>query len=142
MTNVLYGLSRLALGQPSLTPAIVERMYDEDSGLFWPLSRPAPTRRPPLTWTALSPLALPDLPEQIGRRLVEEHLLDSEPLLAALPGAVGGRDRAERSRSSDTEFPGSSATGAGRPGSTPRGSCGSAWCGSATTTRRRSSRAG
>ena len=75
MTNVLYGLSRLALGQPSLTPTIVERLYDEDSGLFWPQSHPALTSRPPLTWAALSPLALPDLPEHIGRRLVEEHLL-------------------------------------------------------------------
>ncbi len=28
------------------------------------------------TWSALAPLALPDLPEEIGRRLVEEHLLD------------------------------------------------------------------
>jgi hypothetical protein len=78
MTNVLYGLSRLALGQPSLTPVIVDRMYDEDTGLFWPLAQPAPTQRRPLTWTALSPLALPDLPERIGRRLVEEHLLDTE----------------------------------------------------------------
>jgi hypothetical protein len=78
MTNVLYGLSRLALGQPSLTPVIVDRMYDEDTGLFWPLAQPALTHRPPLTWTALCPLALPDLPERIGRRLVEEHLLDAE----------------------------------------------------------------
>jgi Mannosylglycerate hydrolase MGH1-like glycoside hydrolase domain len=76
MTNVLYGLSRLALGRPSLTPVIVERMYDADSGLFWPLARPGLDGRPPLTWAALAPLALPDLPEQIGRRLVEEHLLD------------------------------------------------------------------
>jgi hypothetical protein len=76
MTNVLYGLSRLALGQPSLTPTIVERMYDPERGLFWPLARPGLKSRPPLTWTALSPLALPDLPEEIGRRLVEEHLLD------------------------------------------------------------------
>ena len=75
-TNVLYGLSRLALGQPSLTPTIVERMYDEPTGLFWPLSWPEVPRRPALTWAALSPLALPDLPEPIGRRLVEEHLLD------------------------------------------------------------------
>ena len=29
-----------------------------------------------LTWASLAPLALPDLPEEIGRRLVEEHLLD------------------------------------------------------------------
>jgi len=28
------------------------------------------------TWASLAPLALPDLPEGIGRRLVEEHLLD------------------------------------------------------------------
>ncbi|HEY2159731.1 MAG TPA: hypothetical protein VGH24_00355 [Solirubrobacteraceae bacterium] len=85
MTNVLYGLSRLALGEASLTPAIVERMYDESSGLFWPLARPALTQRPPLTWTALSPLALPDLPERIGRRLVEEHLLDEDRFWLPVP---------------------------------------------------------
>ena len=76
MTNVLYSLSRSALGQRSLTAKIVERMYDEQSGLFHLLARPEPARPPALTWTALSPLALPDLPEAIGRRLVEEHLLD------------------------------------------------------------------
>jgi hypothetical protein len=76
MTNVLHNLSRLALGRPSLTPTIVERMYDPESGLFWPLSRPGVRRPPALTWAALAPLALPDLPEDIGRRLVEEYLLD------------------------------------------------------------------
>lgn len=76
MTNVLYSLSRLALGRGSLTEAIIERFYDERSGLFMPCARPALAKRPPLTWAALSPLALPDLPEQIGRRLVEEHLLN------------------------------------------------------------------
>jgi hypothetical protein len=76
LTNVLYSLSRQALGLPSLTPAIIERMYDEGTGLFWPLALPEPVGRLPLTWTALAPLALPDLPESIGRRLVEEHLLD------------------------------------------------------------------
>ena len=45
LTNVLYGLSLLALGRPSLTPTIVERMYDEVGGLFVPLVRPAPKRR-------------------------------------------------------------------------------------------------
>jgi hypothetical protein len=87
MTNVLYGLSRLALNQPSITPAIVERMYDERTGLFWPLSRPALKRTPPITWTSLSPLALPDLPEQIGRRLVEEHLLDPARFWTPVPPA-------------------------------------------------------
>jgi hypothetical protein len=77
-TNVIYSLSRMALGRPSLTPVIVERMYDRRSGLFWPLVKPGLDRRPPLTWAALSPLALPDLPEEIGRRLVEEHLLDEQ----------------------------------------------------------------
>jgi len=83
MTNVLYALSRAALGEPSLTPAIVERMYDERTGLFWPLARPEPSTRSVVTWASLSPLALPDLPEAIGRRLVEEHLLD--PLRFWLP---------------------------------------------------------
>jgi hypothetical protein len=75
-TNVLYSLSRSALGRGSLTSTIVERMYDERSGLFMPLARPATSQRIPVTWAALAPLALPDLPEAIGRRLVEEHLLD------------------------------------------------------------------
>jgi len=85
VTNVLYSLSRAALGDTSLTAAIVERMYDERSGLFWPIARPAPIDRPALTWAALSPLALPDLPEEIGRRLVEEHLLSPACFWLPLP---------------------------------------------------------
>ena len=85
MTNVLYGLSRLALGQPSLTPVLVERCYDADTGLFWPLSDPPPRRRPPLTWAALSPLALPDLPEEIARRLIDRYLLDPGCFWTAVP---------------------------------------------------------
>lgn len=78
LTNVLYNLSRLALGLSSLTPALIQRTYDERTGLFWPVARPAhrdPHPRP-VTVAALAPLALPDLPEAIGRRVVEEHLLD------------------------------------------------------------------
>ena len=88
-TNVLYSLSLMALGRPSLTGAIVERMYNRDTGLFEPLARPAahPSRRRPytLTWAALSPLALPDLPEEIGRRLVEKHLLDERRFWLPVP---------------------------------------------------------
>jgi hypothetical protein len=95
MTNVLYSLSRMALGRPSLTETIIGRMYDEDAGLFRPLARPEPTRTPALTWTALSPLALPDLPEPIGRRLVEEHLLDPERFwLPVPPPSVSATDPA------------------------------------------------
>jgi hypothetical protein len=85
MTNVLYSLSRSALGLPSSTPAIVDRMYDRDAGLFRPIARPAPRRVPSVTWSALSPLALPDLPEAIGRRLVEEHMLDIRRFWTAVP---------------------------------------------------------
>ncbi len=75
LTNVLHGLSRLALGLPSITPALVDRLHDEASGLFLPAVQPEIEDRIPLTWTALAPLALPDLPEGIGHRLVE-YLLD------------------------------------------------------------------
>ena len=93
MTNVLHNLSRLALGRSSLTPTIIERLYDPETGLFWPRSRPAPRRPVPLTWAALAPLALPDLPEDIGRRLIEEHLLDpSRFWLSVAPPSVARSD--------------------------------------------------
>jgi hypothetical protein len=76
LTNVIYGLSRQALGFPSTTEALIARTYDERQGLFLPEARPQPPTRPAVTIAALAPLALPDLPEAIGRRLVEEHLLD------------------------------------------------------------------
>jgi hypothetical protein len=93
MTNVLYSLSRSALGQPSLTPQIIDRLYDRDTRLFTPLARPQPKRHPALTWTALAPLALPDLPEEIGRQLVERHLLsDTEFWLPVPPPSVSVSD--------------------------------------------------
>ncbi len=85
VTNVLYTLSRLAMGQPSLTGALIERCYDESHGLFLPRSQPAPRGTPATTIAALAPLALPDLPEEIGRRLVEEHLLDPAQFWTPVP---------------------------------------------------------
>jgi hypothetical protein len=88
-TNVLHGLSRLALGRESITPRILERLYDERTGLFHQIVRKdghrAEERHPVITWAALSPLALPDLPEDVGRRLVEEHLLNPKRFWLPVP---------------------------------------------------------
>src|SRR5579862_7181015 len=76
VTNVIYNLSRLTLGLPSLTQALVQRTFDERRGLFLSQAWPEPEQPLPGTIASLTPLALPDLPEAVGRRLVEEHLLD------------------------------------------------------------------
>jgi hypothetical protein len=91
VVNVLWGLARLAAGEHSITPALVERLWDERRGLFLDVARGRVARKSETdpagerdrrvrvsTWSALAPLALPDLPEEIGRRLVEEHLLDPQ----------------------------------------------------------------
>ena len=85
VTNVLWGLSRLAIGEPSITPALVERCWDGDRGLFLDDVQPAGKRVEISTWSALAPLALPDLPEEIGRRLVTEHLLDEDRYWTPVP---------------------------------------------------------
>ena len=85
VVNVLWCLAELALGRRSLTPAIVERLYDRERGLFLDEARPGGARPAVETWAALAPLALPDLPEEIGRRLVEEHLLDPRRFWLPLP---------------------------------------------------------
>jgi hypothetical protein len=84
-TNVLWGLARLAAREPSITPALVERLWDERRGLFCDEAQPDGQRPAVETWAALAPLALPDLPEAIGRRLVEEHLLDPKRFWLAVP---------------------------------------------------------
>jgi len=79
LTNVAHGLSRLALGRPSITPTLLERLYDERRGVFHQLVRRSGRRghrHQVLTWASLSPLALPDLPEDIGHRMVERYLLN------------------------------------------------------------------
>jgi hypothetical protein len=85
LTNVLYSLSRQALGLASTTEALIARTYDEQRGLFLPEARPRPRSAPAVTIAALTPLALPDLPEAIGRRLVEEHLLDAREFWLPVP---------------------------------------------------------
>jgi hypothetical protein len=85
MTNVLWGLARQAAEDGSITPAIVDRLWDERRGLFLDEVQPGGMRPAVSTWAALSPLALPDLPEAIGRRLVEEHLLDPDRYWLPVP---------------------------------------------------------
>ncbi|HWO16061.1 MAG TPA: hypothetical protein VNM89_05055 [Solirubrobacterales bacterium] len=89
LVNTMWSLSLQALGRPSATPALVDRLWDESRGLFLDEAQPGGARPGVLTWAALSPLALPDLPEEIGRRLIEEHLLnESEFLTPVAPPSV------------------------------------------------------
>ncbi len=106
VTNVLYSLSRSALGLESLTEVLIERMYDDERGLFLPIARHGRpdgvvAQRPDAaTVAALAPLALPDLPEEIGHRLVA-HLLDDGMFhtpVAPPSVSVGERSFARRDR--------------------------------------------
>ena len=81
LVNTLWSLSLQALDRPSATPALVERLWDERRGLFLDEAQPGGLRPGVVTWAALVPLALPDLPEAIGRRMVEEHLLAEDEFL-------------------------------------------------------------
>jgi hypothetical protein len=85
ITNVLWSLSLQALGRPSATAALVDRLWDEQLGLFVDEAGPAGGRPRISTIASLTPLALPDLPEEIGRRLVEEHLLDPGRYWTSVP---------------------------------------------------------
>jgi Mannosylglycerate hydrolase MGH1-like glycoside hydrolase domain len=89
LVNTMWSLSLQSLGRPSATAALVERLWDERRGLFLDEVAPGGARPGVVTWSALAPLALPDLPEAIGRRLVEEHLLDpAEFLTPVAPPSV------------------------------------------------------
>ncbi|MDX6623557.1 MAG: hypothetical protein QOE75_1489 [Solirubrobacterales bacterium] len=81
LVNTLWSLSLQAAGRPSATPALVGRLWDERRGLFVDEAQPGGIRPRTVTWSSLAPLALPDLPEEIGRRLVEEHLLNEREFL-------------------------------------------------------------
>ena len=69
----------------ALARSAAKRRLGASGHLFKPLVRPEPAQQPVVTWAALSPLALPDLPEEIGRRLVEEHLLDTDRFWLPFP---------------------------------------------------------
>lgn len=94
LVNTLWSLSLQAAGRPSATPALVERLWDERRGLFVDEAQPGAIRPHAVTWSSLAPLALPDLPEAIGRRLVEEHLLNEREFLTPVaPPSVAVNER-------------------------------------------------
>lgn len=94
VVNTLWSLSLQAMGRPSATPALVKRLWDEHRGLFLDEAQPGGARPEVVTWASLAPLALPDLPEQIGRRLVEEHLLSEREFLTPVaPPSVAVGER-------------------------------------------------
>ena len=93
LVNTLWSLSLQALGRPSATPALVDRLWDEERGLFLDWAEPGGKRPAVATWAALAPLALPDLPERIGRRLVEQHLLNRDEFLTPVaPPSVAANE--------------------------------------------------
>jgi hypothetical protein len=94
LVNTLWSLSLQALGRSSATLALVDRLWDERRGLFLDEAQPGGLPPQTLTWASLAPLALPDLPEAIGRRLVEEHLLNEREFLTAVaPPSVAVGER-------------------------------------------------
>lgn len=106
LTNVLWSLSEQAMGNPSPTPALVDRLWNEETGRFldetrFPVRSIAPAEIP-FTWDTLAPLALPDLPEAIGHRLVQEILLDPEMFWDAVP--VPSVARNDPSHTSQQDF--------------------------------------
>jgi glycogen debranching enzyme len=98
LVNVLYALSLRSLSRlvgledggrkyaeraARTEQALLERCWDERSGLFFDLAGRHEEPVGVSTWSSLLPLALPSLPVEIGRRLVEEHLLDPRRYRAA-----------------------------------------------------------
>jgi glycogen debranching enzyme len=89
LVNVGYVLGLRALGRldeehgstytaraEKTEAALLERCYDERSGLFFDLAGRSERPVTVSTWSALAPLALTSLPEDVRRRIVEEQLLD------------------------------------------------------------------
>jgi hypothetical protein len=90
VVNVFYALSLRALARlddehgatydaraARTEQALLDRCYDERTGLFYDLAGRGRRQIRVSTWSSLAPLALAELPEEIRRRLVEEQLLDS-----------------------------------------------------------------
>jgi glycogen debranching enzyme len=84
--NVAYALSLRAMSRLAgndgyarraqrVESALLERCLDPATGLFFDLAGRGERQVRVSTWSALTPLLLADLPQDVRRRLVEEHLL-------------------------------------------------------------------
>jgi hypothetical protein len=85
--NVAYALSLRAMARLAgddsyayraarVEGALLERCLDPSTGLFFDLAGRDERPIRISTWSALTPLLLADLPEEVRRRLAEEHLLN------------------------------------------------------------------
>ena len=126
LVNVLHGLSRLALGQPSITPALVDRLYDADSGLFGHLVWPEPSTpaRGHLGGSVAAGSARPPR----GDRPPAGGGAPARPRPFWLPVPPPSVSADEPTFSMKDTFSAFAATGAGPPGSTRPGWSGWACC--------------
>jgi hypothetical protein len=95
LVNVFYALGLRALSRldgelgsvwseraDRVQTALLERCYDEGTGLFFDLAGPDERPVSVSTWSSLTPLALTGIPADIRCRLVEDHLLHPRRYLA------------------------------------------------------------
>ena len=74
---------RTRAARTAVEAALLERCLDPATGLFYDLAGRAERPVRVSTWSALSPLMLDTVPEEVRRRLIEEHLLDPRRYRAA-----------------------------------------------------------
>ena len=66
VVNVLWGLARMAMGEPSITPAMVERLWDERAGCSSTRRSPAACGPAVKTCAGLAPWRCPTCPRRSG----------------------------------------------------------------------------
>ena len=88
LTNVLHGLSRLALGLPSITPALIARLLRRAERPVSPGRGSRRSAADPAHLDGALPARAARPPEQIGHRLVE-YLLDERRFWTAVAAALG-----------------------------------------------------
>ena len=101
LVNVLYARALLALGgrfatrAQRIVQALLERSWDPDVALFWDLAGGAERPIRVSTWSSLAPLALPGIPAEVKRALVERQLLHPRRHRAATGIPSVGDQRAD-----------------------------------------------